>query len=308
MKTNEITVIIPLYNKEKEIEQTLRSVAAQHLQPAEVIVVDDGSTDRSAERVSALNLPHLRLIRQSNQGVSAARNRGLREAKTRWVALLDGDDCWQPNYLTTIHALMTRYPDCGAYATAFSIRNHSALTPARTPQKEGPLDFFEESMRRYVLIPSTTTLDRQLALQLGGFPEGMRMGEDQYLWTQIARHAPICFSPRREAIYSRTASNRSVTLWQPERCQTSLEALYDLSASATSNEYVARVALGKGLLVSSRGGSQEARHTLETFRFTRRNRLAWWKLRLLNALPVAWRAPLLAGYNRLAWLLARKGL
>lgn len=308
MNGRDITVLIPLYNKEAEIVRALESVAAQSVSPCEVIVVDDGSTDRSAEQVEAFKGLPLRLIRQENRGVSAARNCGLKEAKTRWVALLDGDDAWRPDYLKRILELMTRHPDCGAYATGFDILNHTTLTAANTPQKEGVVNFFEEAMRRYVLIPSSTTLDRELALSLGGFPEGMRMGEDQYLWTLLARNAPIAFTPCREVIYSRTASNRSATLWQPEVCHTSLEALYDPAASEASNEYVARIALGKGLLVSTRGGTEEARHTLKSFRSTRRNRFAWWKLWLLNNLPMAWRTPLMRGYNRLAWLLARKGL
>lgn len=308
MSADQITVIIPLYNKEAEIEQTLRSVLAQRAQPREIIVVDDGSTDRSAELLEQVKSPLIRLIRQPNGGVSAARNRAMREAKSEWVALLDGDDRWEPGYLESIVRLMDHYPDCGAYATSFWVENQGRRYPAATPEEEGPVDFFEQALRRFVLIPSTTTLNRELALELGGFPEGMRMGEDQYLWTRLARQSRICFSPRREVIYSRSSSNRSASLWQPEHCDTSLEELYDPTASALSNEYLARVALGKGLLVSSRGGTEEARRSLQTFRFTRLNRFAWWKLRLLNALPRSWRMPLLSLYNRLAWLLAKRGL
>lgn len=308
MNADQITVVIPLYNKEAEIERTVRSVLAQRTLPKEVIVVDDGSTDRSAEIVAQIGHPLIRLICQKNRGVSAARNRAIEEASTPWVALLDGDDYWHPGYLERICHLMDRYPDCGAYATGFEILNHGELTPANCPKNEGVVDFFGEAMRRYVLIPSTTTLNRERVLALGGFPEGMRMGEDQYLWTCLARTAAVAFTPDCEVIYSRTASNRSAAIWEPEQCATSLEALYDPEASPLSNEYLARVALGKGLLVCSRGGTREARQTLERFRLTRLNRFAWWKLRLLCALPTSWRSPLLSAYNRLAWLVAKRGL
>lgn len=308
MKAEEITVIIPLYNKEREIEQTLRSVLRQSALPHSIIVVDDGSTDHSAARVEALQHPLIRLIRQENRGVSAARNRAIREAQTPWVALLDGDDRWEPHYLERICALEASYPDAVAYATAFWVENCGELTAANTPDQEGYVNLFEEALKHYVLIPSTTTLLRDRVLTLGGFPEGMRMGEDQYLWTLLGRSGKIAFTPHREAIYTRSASNRSATLWQPEECATSLEALYDPAAEDSSNEYVARIALGKGLLVSARGGEKAAAHTLHTFRHTRRNRFAWWKLRLLNALPHSWRQPILQGYNRLAWALLRRGL
>lgn len=308
MRANDITVVIPLYNKEAEIERTLHSVLAQRSLPHEVIVIDDGSTDQSATLVQRINHPLIRLIRQRNAGVSAARNRGMREARTPWVALLDGDDRWHEGYIEEICRLEERYPGCGAYATGFEIESNGHLTPADNPTCEGEVEFFSEAMRHYVLIPSTTTLDRRRALALGGFPEGMRMGEDQYLWTLVARTSKVAFSPRREVVYSRSASNRSASLWQPEQCSTSFEKLYNPRASELSNEYVARVALGKALLVSARGGSREAAQTLQHFRFTRLNRLAWWKLRLLNSLPEAWRGRLLSSYNRLAWLLARRGL
>ena len=308
MNADEITVVIPLYNKEREIEQSLRSVLQQSRLPHEIIVVDDGSTDHSAEQVLALGHPLIRLIRQENRGVSAARNRAIREATTPWVALLDGDDRWEPHYLECIEALHKAYPEAKGYATSFWIENEGKLSAANTPKQEGYVDLFEEGLRRYVLIPSTATLHRDTLLSLGGFPEGMRMGEDQYLWTLLARKERIALSPRREVIYTRSASNRSASLWQGEQCATSLEALYDPEASPSSNEYVARVALGKGLIVSARGGTKEAAQTLHTFRHTRRNRFAWWKLRLLNLLPRSWRQPLLQSYNRLAWALLRRGL
>ena len=96
------SVVIPLYNKGREIARTLGGVAAQTYTPLEVIVVDDGSTDDSARVVEGLDLPGVRLIRQPNGGVSAARNRGIAEAKGDYIALLDADDYWKPEYLERV--------------------------------------------------------------------------------------------------------------------------------------------------------------------------------------------------------------
>ena len=247
-----ISVIIPLYNKASEVERTLRSVLAQKTQPMEIIIVDDGSTDRSLEVVRGVESPLIKLFTQTNQGVSAARNRAIAEAHGEWVALLDADDRWCEDYLSEQISMIERYPDCGAYATAFMVDDGVREVVADTPQSEGEVDFFEESMHRYVMIPSATLLRRELVLELGGFPEGMRMGEDQYLWTKVARRGKVAFSPKPLVIYSRAAENRSATIFRPEVSNFSLEDLYEESASDISNEYVARVALGKALIESDR--------------------------------------------------------
>lgn len=304
---SDISVVIPLYNKEKEIACTLRSVLAQTSQPLEIIVVDDGSTDGSAARVEEIGSPLIRLIQQENRGVSAARNRAMQEACGEYAALLDGDDTWEPGYLAEIERLIAAYPGCGAYATSFNVDDGHHLTPGDTPQTEGVVDFFTEALSHYVLIPSSTTLRRKPALSLGGFPEGMRLGEDQYLWTKLARTSPVCFSPARLVRYSKAASNRSAAIYRPEQTRFSFEDLYEPAARDSSNEYVARAALGKALVISAKGGTAEAARAAKFFAYTRHDRRTLRKLRILNALPVRWRGPLLAAYNRLAWAIAGKG-
>lgn len=309
MRPEQISVIIPLWNKRAEVGAAIASVLAQTAAPLELIVVDDGSTDGSAEVVEAFTSPLIRLFRQTNAGVSAARNHAIAAARGEWVALLDADDEWRPEFLEKISLLSLEYPECRAFGTGFDIRDqHGCLTRGDTPTVRGTVDYFAEAMRRYVLIPSATVLHRHTVISAGGFPEGMRLGEDQYLWTKIARTAPVGFLPEPLAIYSRAAQNRSAAVYRPEQTRFSLEDLYDPTASELSNEYVARVALGKALTVSAKGGTEEARRAARFFAYTRRNRFALWKLRLLNLLPARWRPAVAAFYNRMAWLLARKGL
>ena len=181
---SEISVVIPLYNKAAEIERTLGSVLGQSVLPREVIIIDDGSTDGSAEIVERMATPLVRLLRQENGGVSAARNRAIEMATGRWIALLDGDDWWKPDYLSAMARLIERYPDCGAYGSAFYVDNGAGLVEGDTPKCEGIVNFFEESMRRYVLIPSATILKHDLVMQLGGYPikrEGSQGQNKTYL-------------------------------------------------------------------------------------------------------------------------------
>lgn len=303
------TVVIPLYNKEHEIEATLRSVLAQTRRPEEIVVVDDGSTDRSAEVVDRLGSPLVRLIRQPNAGVSAARNRGIAEARGSHIALLDGDDCWEPGYLAAMERLIDDYPDCGLYCAGFTVVSHDGAFPAPGLDRRGMVDnFFRDSAHRYVAIPSASCIPRRVFDAVGGFPVGMKIAEDLYLWIEIARRFRVCYTPERLVRYSRIAQNRSASSYTPERTDCSFEQLYDPSAPEEEREFIARAALGKALVLTVKGGTEEAARAARFFGWTRVYRRTLRKVRLLNRLPVAWRGPLLDAYNALAWRLARKGL
>ena len=94
-----ISVVIPLYNKEKQIRATLESVLSQAFQDFEIVIVNDGSTDRSVEEAAAVCDKRIRVVHQKNAGVSAARNRGIEEARGEFIAFLDADDRWKSEYL-----------------------------------------------------------------------------------------------------------------------------------------------------------------------------------------------------------------
>lgn len=106
-----ISVIIPLYNKESSIAQTLQSVFSQDYSDFEIVVVDDGSTDNSVEIVEAMNDPRIRLIKQENGGPSKARNTGVKNAKGEWIVFLDADDEMLPNALETFKNIINAHMD-----------------------------------------------------------------------------------------------------------------------------------------------------------------------------------------------------
>lgn len=303
------SVIIPLYNKECEIEGTIRSVLSQTRLPDEIVVVDDGSTDRSAGIVQRIDSPLIRLVAQPNAGECAARNRAIAEARGEYLALIDADDEWEPGFLAEIEAMIGEFPGCGLYCTGFSVVSHDGLFPARGLDRRGVVgNFFRDSAHRYIAIPSASCIPREVIDTVGGFPEGMKMAGDLYMWIKIARRYRVCYSPERLARYSKVASNRSATSYTPERTAYSFEELYDPSAPEEEREFIARAALGKALIQSVKGGTEEARRAARFFGWTRVYRRTLRKVRLLNRLPVRWRGPLLDLYNAVAWRLARKGL
>ena len=313
-ESESISVVIPLYNKELEVERALRSVLGQSLMPGEVIVVDDGSTDGSraiVERVMAENPDsNIRLVVQKNSGVSAARNRGISEAKGRYVALLDADDWWLSGYIAEVCRMMEYYPDAHAYSTAFDIVAGNKRVKAAVPEAEGYINPAGEALKsRYPIIPSTATLLRSAVLECGGFPEGMRIGEDQWLWVRMMqRGCRFAFSPMSLVRYSREASNRSAAIYRSEHTQYSLEELYDPKQDDILNEYIARVAIGKAITQSVRGGTEDARRAIDKFSYTRLSRRQLCRLRLLNKLPASLRPYLDGLYSLLAWLIKRRGL
>ena len=309
MSEHPISVVIPLYNKQREIGEAVRSALAQTLPPREIIVVDDGSTDGSAEVVRAIGSPLVRLVSQPNAGVCAARNHGIEEATGEYIALLDADDAWEPGFLAEITAMIEEFPGCGIYCTAFNIVSEEGLCPAPIPTERGIVaNFFRDSAHRYIAIPSASCIPRRVFDNVGLFPDGMKIAEDLHMWIRIARRYPVCFSPERLVRYSRVASNRSATSYTPEQTVYSFEELYNPDASEEDREFVARAALGKALVISAKGGTKEAARAARFFAYTKTYRRTLRKVRFLNALPACWRGPVIRFYNALAWRLARKGL
>ncbi len=308
------------------MERALRSVLAQTLPPAEIIVVDDGSTDDGAGIIStfcesrvapewgggdkkSFSVSQIKLIRQPNAGVSAARNRAMSEAKGDFFALLDADDEWKPTFLEEMAALIAEFPDCGLYCSAYDVVGKKTIhTPSNMPERGVVDDFFRASMTRNIAIPSACVIPRRVVEAVGGFPEGMRLGEDQYMWIKIARRYGVCFSPEPLVRYHKAASNRSAAMYEPEKTAFSFEYFLagDPQFDFWLREFVARAALGKALTVAARGG--DARREEKIFGYNKHSRRLLWRLRILNRLPRSFRPMAHRLYDTLAWRLARKGL
>ena len=120
-----ISIVIPLYNKEKQIVAALQKVFEQTYQDFEVIIVDDGSTDGSISEVNKFSDSRVRLISQENAGVSMARNKGIENAKGKYIAFLDADDEWDSQYLEEQINLINRYPQCDIFASNYIFKHLS---------------------------------------------------------------------------------------------------------------------------------------------------------------------------------------
>lgn len=214
----EISVIMPLYNKERHVERAVRSILGQTVQPAEIIVVNDGSTDKSVSVVEKIVDPRIRIINQNNAGVSAARNRGIREAKFALVAMLDSDDEWKPDFLETILDLIERFPEAGAFATAYETIDVDAVIRKVTYRAipEFPWsgiipNFFDSMLGQPPVWASAVTVRREVFNKSGFFREGEVLAEDVDMWCRIALKYPVAFNTKACAVYHLEADNRCYT-------------------------------------------------------------------------------------------------
>ncbi|MBR1644412.1 MAG: glycosyltransferase family 2 protein [Bacteroidales bacterium] len=200
-----ISVVIPLYNKVDTIVRALQSVASQTFTDYELIVVDDGSTDGGTEVVLQWSKTHgqsLRLLRQENRGVAAARNHGVREARGTWVALLDADDEWRPDFLSAVARLIQQYPTSVLCATSY-LRKTTEEPAQRATLRGLPFESDEGSLDDYFSVSlqseppvcsSAVALRREVLLSVGGFPEGITQGEDLLTWARMALQGPFAYS------------------------------------------------------------------------------------------------------------------
>lgn len=208
------SVVIPLYNKAAHIASTLASVVSQSYGDFEVCVINDGSTDDSVVQASLISDPRIRIITQNNGGVSAARNRGVREAVGDYIAFLDADDYWYPYHLEELNGLIEKHPGYGIYSVAHEILRQGRLYLPSQPFKSdffGPVeDFFVAFSKSLALVNSTTAcMSRNTFIKLGGFPVDVKKGEDIYVWVKAALNGGLVYSARVCARYNQDAEFRS---------------------------------------------------------------------------------------------------
>ncbi len=186
--TPTVSVIVPAYNVAPYIAEALASLQAQTLDAFEAIIIDDGSTDATAAAIAPfLADPRFRLVRTANCGLSAARNRGIAEARGPLVALLDGDDRYRPDYLARMVAALGDRPDaafvtCDAVSFADADPRRERFS-ARYAQDE-PITL-ARLLGGEVAIFGLCTIRAATLRDLGGYDEGLRAAEDLDLWLRL---------------------------------------------------------------------------------------------------------------------------
>lgn len=192
-----ISVVIPTYNRGDAIGPTLDWVLQQSLAPLEVIVVDDGSTDGTADWIEEKYAGHVTVIRQKNRGVAQARNRGWRVARGDWIAFLDHDDIWHQSKLEKLLAAAT--PDSGVIIPRWQEVDGSGMVLSQSP--EYPLALLDSS-RAFgwlfgwsspLVSMSVPLVRRDLLKKVGGFDPHCAPADDWDVWLRLARQTKFAF-------------------------------------------------------------------------------------------------------------------
>ena len=201
------SVIIPLYNKAPYVKKALETVCAQTYRDYEIIVINDGSTDNSAvladEYLKATDGIDYQIISQQNAGVSAARNAGVALSHGDYIAFLDADDWWEPTYLERMAQLIEDYPEAGLYAC-----NYVSYKPGKTRVALNiptgyinyPKAYYESNAMP--IWTGAAMIQRKVFEEMGGFPLGIKLGEDFLLWSKIAMQYKVAFLNEALAWYN----------------------------------------------------------------------------------------------------------
>lgn len=212
-----VAVIIPVYNGENYLAETLASVLAQTALPKEILVIDDGSTDGTAELARSFG-PRVTVISRPNSGVGNARNFGASLATADWLAFLDHDDLWEPENLERQGEQIMLHPgaDC-SYCNRYNLRAMPGTNEFRSEPGvwvPRPEDLPRELMERCPFTPCSVLVRREKFHAVGGFDTTKFVGEDWKLWLTLSFHgARFVYSPERLVryrIHNESASQKSL--------------------------------------------------------------------------------------------------
>ncbi len=207
-----ISVVIPLFNKEKAIRNTIQSVLNQTVQDFELIVVNDGSTDGSRQVVESISDPRITLINKENGGVSSARNVGIKAASSDYIALLDGDDFWDKSFLEEQLKLIADFPNAAMWGVNYAFINGDKCTPCDQGMGNGFRGYVENywGTKHNDLFCSTSVVIRKsVFVQVGNFDERICYSEDLDMWYRIILNYPVVFYDKVLSYYNQNAENRS---------------------------------------------------------------------------------------------------
>ena len=208
------SIIIPVFNKERHVLQTLESVQNQSFQNFEIIIVNDGSTDNSEKEILKFQHQKLKYFKNENKGASHSRNFAASKAKAPYIAFLDADDIWLPHHLEDLKNLIDDFPNCGMYCKAYTAFQKDVEIKSRyhnisnKPWRGILKDYFESSMQNSIATTPAVAMPRQIFESKGGFNEVYQSGQDIDLWIRVAIKHLVAFDNNVSVCINLNADNK----------------------------------------------------------------------------------------------------
>ncbi|HMK07361.1 MAG TPA: glycosyltransferase family 2 protein [Flavobacterium sp.] len=215
------SVIIPLYNKENFVVATLQSVLAQSFTDFELIIINDGSTDGSEEKIKQFDDARIRYFSTENQGASAARNFGIEHATSNYITFIDADDYWYPDFLQQMSRNISRFPEEQVFSAAIEIETPTSIIPAQySIEKKSDcqiINYFDSSSKTTAICTSCAVFHKSVFEKTGNFDTSIKSGQDTDLWIRIGLHYSVVFCWKILARYvfdAESLSKKKVTISQ----------------------------------------------------------------------------------------------
>jgi glycosyltransferase involved in cell wall biosynthesis len=295
------SIIVPLFNKEKQVIKTVESALNQSYSYFELLIVDDGSTDNGLSMVMELQKSddRIKVFTKPNGGVSSARNYAIQRSTGKFIALLDADDYWETSYLKTMNELINRFPECGIYACAYKAvkKNHEIIHCQEIP--EGIVDnYFKTILKHRITWTSATVIRKEAFDKVGYFPLGMHGGEDYFLMSKVAIDYKVAFTPKPLSSYNMTNSTAFNRIGKPDSNTENWIDLYKENAFYR-NEFIAKKAIENGIRHAWGGFLSISLPIEKQFKYTQLFRNKWLKLYILNRIPKII-MPIIIHYKRIS--------
>ena len=195
------SIAISVFNKEKYISNTIKSVLNQTFNDFEIVILNDGSTDNSESEILAFKDPRIKYFSEENQGAGAGRNYIINKATGEYIALLDADDIWYSFYLEEQNELIKKYPEEVVFSTSQEVLRNNQVYPRiyKTLLKEGEsgiLDYFKSSKQDSIIHSSSVVIRKDFFNKVGGFNPNIKSGQDTDLWIRIGLKRKVVFSTK----------------------------------------------------------------------------------------------------------------
>jgi glycosyltransferase involved in cell wall biosynthesis len=212
-----ISVIIPVYNAEKTIRETIESVLNQTLTDFELIIVNDGSQDATLEVIFSIQDPRIKVFSYANAGVSASRNRGIIQATGEYISFIDADDLWTPDKLEAQFNALKEHPEAAvAYSWTDWIDESSQLIGAGVHQTASGNVYGKLLLGDFIGSGSNPLIRKQALVEVGGFNESLVHAEDWDLWLRLAAGYHFIAVPFPQVLYRKSIDSASMNVLNME--------------------------------------------------------------------------------------------